>query len=529
MLYFVLQSLCLLLCSLCVSSVDVPSEKLACITLTKYTESDCNGTEIGTEKYTTYTEAGHSECKVSTDEKTGMTLFTTNNEYCDLAGMDPQLHQTWYLFDQQKDCTPFLELQIFQLEQVFSAGSCILGGKIKFISCVAGACDNETLPDYTTGIDTTGNVTGGFPAAGNVTGNVTTEGGSPPAPDTSFGKIKDLCSEKYIKKHNDSDCTMICEPGACCFDDVESCSNSTEACALYEGCQSYFLNGTNSSGNITGNVTGGAAGNVTGNVTTEGGSPPAPDTSFGKIKDLCSEKYIQKHNDSDCLIICEPGACCFDDVESCSNSTEACALYEGCQSYFLNGTNSSGNITGNVTDGGTSFQQNATENDLNGTTIGVLNSTESNSTLIMGNETIDSGLNGTASVDLSLTDNTTASEIGNETSVTHLNATSPGHIGNATTAGGNGTNSSAGAAVSGEDAAMETSDNSRPPKPDDSRGGPAVVCSAEFRKEHKNGICRKTCLPGACCFDATDSCASNTEICALYALCKPVLKAGSRV
>jgi uncharacterized protein with PQ loop repeat len=100
------------------------------------------------------------------DEKTGMTLFTTNNEYCDLSETVPMLRQTWYLFDQQKDCSPFIGLQIFQLEQMFSADSCILGGKTKFVSCAAGSCDNSSLPDYRSDSETIANVTDG----GNVPG-----------------------------------------------------------------------------------------------------------------------------------------------------------------------------------------------------------------------------------------------------------------------------------------------------------------------------------------------------------------------
>jgi len=527
------QSLCFFLYCQYVSSVDIPSEKLACITFAKYAEYDCTGTELGTEKYTTYSEPGHSECKDVPDEKTGMTLFTTNNEYCDLSDTGPMLRQTWYLFDQQKDCTPFLGLQIFQLEQTFSADSCILGGKTKFVSCAAGSCDNSSLPDYTSSGETIANVTddGNVPGnatgsdiqLGNVTGN-TTEGGTlPPPPDKSLGKIKVLCSEKYIEKNNESDCLLVCEPGLCCFDDTDSCANNTDGCALYKGCDNVVLNTTGVIGNITGNTTeGGTSQGMTGNGTVDelssagnstesevlGGNgtgntteaPLPPDASLGKIKVLCSETYIQEHNESDCLSICARGECCFSstETESCSINSEACALYDGCENLLLNATGSIGNET----------VMNANESVANETETQDMNSTESNSSTNDGFGATDMP-NGTTSV----TDNNTTSNVGNTSNLTDTNATSPAHTGNASSLGGNGT---------------ATGANSRPPMPDNVRGGPEVVCSPEFRKEHKNGICLKTCEPGACCFSEADSCSSNTEVCELYALCKPVLKASSR-
>jgi hypothetical protein len=379
--------------------------------------------------------------------------------------------------------------------------------------------------------DITGNVTGnateGELSQGNVTGNVTDSAALPPPPDTSLGKIKILCGEEYIQNHNDSNCWQACEPGMCCFDVTDSCANNTEGCALYEGCETVLLNGTEVMGSVTGNtteeetslgnmtdVTGNDTGNATegelsaGNVTSNsteielaGGNvtgnstegPPPPDASLGKVKVLCSEKYIQKHNDSVCFMICEPGACCFTKTDSCSKYSDACALYDGCESLLLNATDAIGNET----------DLNATESVTNDTVIEELNSTAS----VDGLDTTDVS-NSTTST----TANSTTLGIGTTSNLTDLNTTSPAQTGNASS-GGNGT---------------VTSANSRPPMPDNARGGPEVVCSTEFRKEHKNGICRKTCEPGACCFSETDSCSSNTEICALYALCKPVLKASGR-
>jgi len=74
--------------------------------------------------------------------------------------------------------------------------------------------------------------------------------------------------------------------------------------------------------------------------------PPPPDTplggiTLGGIDLLCSQEYIDAHNNSDCFLICQPGACYFTEAgsfESCSNNTESCALYNGCGCALYNAT-----------------------------------------------------------------------------------------------------------------------------------------------------------------------------------------------
>jgi len=596
------------------ADADISSENLACVTLQTYSAQGCTGTAT-TQQFTTYTEPGHSECKAET--KMNKTLFSFNNRYCKLSSTPETFQQTMYLFDQQNDCTPFLGLDLFKLDITFSVDECALG-YTKLVSCVAGSCEaNETLPDFGNGHLDQQNGTLGSTDGMESLGNATDTGGNvtdlPPPPDTSLGEIKKLCKKSYIAKHNDSDCYLTCEPGACCFlEGMDSCSNNTEVCALYKGCEDILssnntnsmtdingttglnetmsgnetivggnetesVNGTNATdiGNVTdGNFTGT---NLTGNAT-EGDLPPPPDTTLGGIKLLCGKSYISKHNDSDCYLTCEPGACCFlEGMDSCSNNTEVCALYKGCEDILssnntdANGTLSNSNITDmgvNGTEDGsvnttifgneTSVGGNDTAVDINGTSA-----LESNGTTTgdVGNTT-DSGLNGTASSDQNATGTNGTSSVGGHsilgsignaidaitngtmnnilgnvtipgTALGIINSTTPWENGpgtinvtapgtNDTAAAGGGTTTkpvnpmgnSAGAATGG----------GNPPLPDNSQGGPAVVCAPPYRKANGNVPCRLTCKPGACCFSSSaDSCADNTETCALYALCEKIL------
>jgi len=141
----ILISLCFLLNIHSASSAaDIPSQDLACVAITLYSENECTGTST-LQKFSTYTEPGHSECISVEDQPLG-TLFTVNNQYCSLVG-EPTFQQTMYLFDQQKDCTPFLGLDLFQINVLFQVDTCVLG-RYKLVSCVAGSCDNTSLPNY---------------------------------------------------------------------------------------------------------------------------------------------------------------------------------------------------------------------------------------------------------------------------------------------------------------------------------------------------------------------------------------------
>ena len=631
------------------SAADISSENLACVTLQSYSAEGCTGTAT-TQQFTTYTEPGHSECKAET--KMEKTLFTFNNQHCKLTSTPETFQQTMYLFDQQQDCTPLLGLDLFKLDIIFSVDECALG-KYKLVSCVAGSCEaNETLPDYGTGFDqpmdsntTTSNNETDFGDLGNTTdtgGNNVTED-LPPPPDTSLGKIDKLCKKSYIAKNTDSDCYSTCEPGACCFlEDMDSCSNNTEGCALYKGCEDVLssnntntsgtmnepnmtdingtiglnetmsgnetivggnetesLNGTNATdilsgfenstdlgnttdGNYTdlGNTTDGnlTGTNLTGNAT-EGDLPPPPDTTLGGIKLLCAKSYISEHNDSDCYLTCEPGACCFlDDMDSCSNNTEGCALYKGCEdvlssnSTSTNGTLSNPNTTdmgvNGTEDGGVNATILGNETSVGGNDTAVdMNSTsalESNGTTTGDAEnTTDSGLNGTASSDQNATGTNGTSSVGGNSILDSIGnaidsiangtmnnilgnvtipgppsgivnssmplGTGPGAM-NVTAPGTNDTGAVGGTTMTqpvnpmmGSSAGAATGEGN-PPLPDISKGGPAVVCTPPYRKANGNVPCRLTCKPGACCFStSTDSCADNTETCALYALCEKIL------
>mmetsp|Transcript_5679 Transcript_5679/g.8363 ORF Transcript_5679/g.8363 Transcript_5679/m.8363 type:complete len:497 (-) Transcript_5679:386-1876(-) len=467
------------------ADADISSENLACVTLQTYSAQGCTGTAT-TQQFTTYTEPGHSECKAET--KMNKTLFSFNNRYCKLSSTPETFQQTMYLFDQQNDCTPFLGLDLFKLDITFSVDECALG-YYKLVSCVAGSCEaNETLPDFGNGHLDQQNGTMGSTDGMESLGNATDTGGNvtdlPPPPDTSLGEIKKLCKKSYIAKHNDSDCYLTCEPGTCCFlEGMDSCSNNTEVCALYKGCEDILssnntdANGTLSNSNITdmgvnGTEDGSVNTTIFGNETSVGGNDTAVDI-----------------NGTSAL---ESNGTTTGDV---GNTTDS----------GLNGTASSDqNATG--TNGTSSVGGHSILGSIGNAIDAITNGTMNN---ILGNVTIP----GTA---LGIINSTTPWENGPGT----INVTAPGT--NDTAAAGGGTTTkpvnpmgnSAGAATGGDN----------PPLPDNSQGGPAVVCAPPYRKANGNVPCRLTCKPGACCFSSSaDSCADNTETCALYALCEKIL------
>eukprot|EP00590_Aulacoseira_subarctica_P008961 CAMPEP_0172436618 /NCGR_PEP_ID=MMETSP1064-20121228/71819_1 /TAXON_ID=202472 /ORGANISM="Aulacoseira subarctica , Strain CCAP 1002/5" /LENGTH=787 /DNA_ID=CAMNT_0013185035 /DNA_START=124 /DNA_END=2490 /DNA_ORIENTATION=- len=519
------------------ADADISSENLACVTLQTYSAQGCTGTAT-TQQFTTYTEPGHSECKAET--KMNKTLFSFNNRYCKLSSTPETFQQTMYLFDQQNDCTPFLGLDLFKLDITFSVDECALG-YYKLVSCVAGSCEaNETLPDFGNGHLDQQNGTMGSTDGMESLGNATDTGGNvtdlPPPPDTSLGEIKKLCKKSYIAKHNDSDCYLTCEPGACCFlEDMDSCSNNTEVCALYKGCEDILssnntnsmtdingttglnetmsgnetivggnetesVNGTNATdiGNVTdgnftdlGNVTDGnfTGTNLTGNAT-EGDLPPPPDTTLGGIKLLCGKSYISKHNDSDCYLTCEPGTCCFlEDMDSCSNNTEVCALYKGCEDIL------SSNNTNSMTD-------------INGTT-GLNETMSGNETIVGGNET--ESVNGTNATDIGNVTDGNFTDLGNATDGNFTD------LGNVTDGNFTGTNLT-GNATEGD----------LPPPPDTTLGGIKLLCGKSYISKHNDSDCYLTCEPGTCCFlEGMDSCSNNTEVCALYKGCEDILSSNN--
>jgi hypothetical protein len=161
----------------------------------------------------------------------------------------------------------------------------------------------------------------------------------------NFGSLEAMkyrCSRSHLEQNLD-DCGKWCASYECCFYLSKSCYTSNkQECDDHNVCESVFAalrieadhnNAALSSTGVGAAPTSSATGSVGTNnamVTDEGLS----ETQLLILARACNSDQLRINGDSECMMLCQGSACCFDQYSPCNEKAQFCQDHAICSSMF---------------------------------------------------------------------------------------------------------------------------------------------------------------------------------------------------